>query len=141
MWRSWWEASWSSRISTWPCPPGWWGALLGLGALSVILVVADLGALLASGPGSPAFLAVNNGLMVVVVVGVANLWAQSGMKARDAAVLAGALTIYDAIFTTQLPLMTELFSRLADLPFGRCSPGRSVRTVAGWGSALATCCS
>jgi hypothetical protein len=42
-------------------------------------------------------------------VGAANLWAQSGMRARDAAVLAGALTLYDFIFTSQLTLMADLF--------------------------------
>jgi len=39
------------------------------------------------------------------------------MRARDAAILGGALTVYDLIATSYLPLMGELFERVADLPF------------------------
>jgi hypothetical protein len=56
-------------------------------------------------------------VLTLVTVALTNLWAQSGMKARDVAVLAGALTIYDVIATWQLPLTADLFRRLADLPF------------------------
>lgn len=83
----------------------------------VVLAACDLGAWLAFGAGSGPFLAVNDVLVVVAVIGVSNLWAQSGLKARDVAVLAGALTVYDFIFTTQLSLMTDLIGRLAGLPF------------------------
>jgi hypothetical protein len=83
----------------------------------IVLTMADIAALLRLGAESRPFIALNNALLVLAVVGVANLWAQSGLRARDTAVLAGALTIYDVIFTTQLPLMADLFHRLADLPF------------------------
>jgi hypothetical protein len=56
-------------------------------------------------------------VLIVAVVGVTNLWAQGGMRDWHAAVLAAALTIYDAIFTWGLPVMSGLFSRLAGLPF------------------------
>ena len=51
------------------------------------------------------------------VIGAANLWVQSGMKARDAAVLGAALVVYDFVATSLLPLMNDLIDRLAGLPF------------------------
>lgn len=84
---------------------------------TILLAGADL--LTAVLPGSrPAwFFAVNNVALVLSVVGVTNLWAQSGMKARDAAILGAALAIYDLIATSLLPLMNDLFTRLEGLPF------------------------
>jgi hypothetical protein len=46
-----------------------------------------------------------------------NIWAQSGMKARDAAILGAALIVYDFLFTSVLTVMRDLFIRLAGLPF------------------------
>ena len=63
------------------------------------------------------FFTVNNVVIVLSVVGVTNLWAQSGMKARHAAILGAALAVYDLIATSLLPLMNELFIRLEGLPF------------------------
>src|SRR2546421_8933977 len=48
-------------------------------------------------------------------MGITNLWAQSGMKARDTALLGILLALYDFIATVQLPLMGELVARLSDL--------------------------
>jgi hypothetical protein len=50
-------------------------------------------------------------------VGVTSLWAQSGIKARDVAVLGGVLALYDLIATSLLPLMIDLITRLASIPF------------------------
>jgi hypothetical protein len=87
--------------------------LAGPGALA--LLAADVAAALV--PGAPAVgLAVNNAVLVLAVVGVANLWAQSGLKARDAALLAGALALYDVVATAWLPLTDALLGRLAGLP-------------------------
>jgi hypothetical protein len=118
--------------------PSWLVAgLLALGALSalyfalepilrsrallwppVILAVAGEWAALARfGPTSTGYFLVNNAVLIVGVVGVANLWAQSGMKARDAAILGGALAVYDLVATSYLPLMGELFERVVELPF------------------------
>jgi hypothetical protein len=83
----------------------------------VVLAAADVGAALRFGGASTPFFAVNNAVLVITVIGIANLWAQSGMKARDLAVLGAALTIYDFVFTTQLPLMGDLFVRVAEFPF------------------------
>lgn len=81
------------------------------------LVVADVGAALIVGVPSGAFCVVNNLVMIAVTVGATNLWAQSGLIARDLAVLAGALAVYDFFFTSQLSLMADLFTRLSAIPF------------------------
>jgi hypothetical protein len=96
-----------------PFPVAGWAIWLGV----LTLVAADLASLLRFGPTSTAFAVVNNVALTVVAVGVANLWAQSGMKARDAAVLGGMLAVYDIIFTARLPLMHDLLGHLAGLPF------------------------
>jgi hypothetical protein len=85
--------------------------------VALLLLGADVGTNLHFGASSPAFFLVNNVVLVVAVVGVTNLWAQSGMKARDVAVLGGVLALYDLIATSLLPLMTDLSSRLASIPF------------------------
>jgi hypothetical protein len=118
--------------------PGWLvGAILALGTLGILqllldpvlrspwlvwpvalgLVGADVALAAQAGTASVAFLAVNDLVLALVVVGVTNLWAQSGLRARDLAVLAGALTAYDLIATSLLPLTEDLIARLAGLPF------------------------
>jgi hypothetical protein len=126
-------------------PPWFVGGLLAIGVLSalyfmwepvlrsrwaiwlatVLLAAADLAAALALGTTSAAFFAANNVVLTLVIVGLTNLWAQSGMKARDVTVLAGALAIYDVVATWQLPLMADLFSRVAGLPFAPMVAWRS----------------
>jgi hypothetical protein len=69
------------------------------------------------GATSAAFFALNNVMQILIVVGITNLWAQSGLKARDAAILAGVLIAYDYLFTSLLPLMDNLFNHLEGLPF------------------------
>lgn len=69
------------------------------------------------GARSPVFLIVNNIVQVMAVIGITNLWAQSGLKARDAAILGGALVVYDLVFTSFLPLMGDIFAQLEGLPF------------------------
>ena len=81
------------------------------------LIVADGGSAWRLGAASVAHQAINNVVMLIMVVGITNLWVQSGIRARDVALLAAMLTLYDFLFTTQLPLMTELFRRLAGMPF------------------------
>src|SRR5262249_48351819 len=72
--------------------------------IAVILLVADGVAALA-GTRQNAFFAVNNTVLLVMGVGTTNLWAQSGMKARDMALLGMLLALYDFIVTVQFPLM------------------------------------
>jgi hypothetical protein len=85
-------------------------------AVLVAAIAADVVIALTSGTGSNTFLAVNDAVLLLVVVGVANLWAQSGMKARDAAALAAGLAVYDFIATSQLTLMTDLIDKLSEVP-------------------------
>jgi hypothetical protein len=84
--------------------------------VAAVLVGLDLAAVRVLGADSPAFRAINDAVIVLGAVGAANLWAQAGMRARDLAILAAALMLYDFTATAQLPLMAELLGRLADLP-------------------------
>jgi hypothetical protein len=84
--------------------------------VALVLLAADIGVLLWYGPATSLFFAVNNIVLLVAIVGITNLWAQSGMKARDVAVLAGVLAIYDVIVTWQLTQTADLLSRLFGLP-------------------------
>jgi hypothetical protein len=96
------RASWGARL-VWP--------------LALALLAAAGAAALHPGVPAAAALAVNNAVLLLAVVGVTNLWAQSGLTARAAAGLAGALAGYDAVATTWLPLTDTLLGRLAGLPF------------------------
>jgi hypothetical protein len=96
---------------------------------AVGFVAADVAANLAAGAGSRVVLAVNDLELVVLAVVVANVLAQSGMRARDLTLLAGALAVYDVIATTQVSLMSDLVRRLATLPF---APLVAWRDGGGW---------
>lgn len=96
-----WEPLLSARWSTW--------------LVAVTLLVVDCGAAFL-GTRQNAFFAVNNTALLMMVVGMTNLWAQSGMKARDTALLGILLAPYDFIATVHLPLMDELLTRLSTLP-------------------------
>jgi hypothetical protein len=63
-----------------------------------------------------SFFVVNNLVLLILIVGIANLWTQSGVRARDMVILGIALAIYDFIATTQSPLMITLLDRLSSLP-------------------------
>jgi len=80
------------------------------------LLGADIWTQFQFGAMSNPFLLVNNTVLIIAIVGATNLWAQSGMKARDIAVLGGVLALYDLIATSLLPLTTDLFGRLASIP-------------------------
>jgi hypothetical protein len=91
-----------------------------LAGTDVALAAAGGGSGAASGPFrtmSRSFLLVNNLVLVLLIVGVANLWAQGGLKARDAAILSGGLAVYDLLATGLLPITGNLLGRLAGLPF------------------------
>lgn len=85
--------------------------------ITLLIIAATLGAWWRFGGTAPEFLFINNVVQVLSVIGISNLWAQSGMKARDAAVLGAALVVYDFLFTSVLPLMTDLFTQIDGLPF------------------------
>jgi hypothetical protein len=96
-----------------PVVPGRWTSWI----LAVIVLGADVAAAVRFPPPSPIFLLVNNFVLAVAVVGAANLWAQSGMNTRDAAVLGAALAVYDLIATSVLSTTNDLVDRLALMPF------------------------
>ncbi|MFB7594190.1 hypothetical protein [Streptomyces sp. NPDC056160] len=56
-------------------------------------------------------------LLAVAVVGVANLWAQSGMRSSHVAALAGALTCYDLVATTLTDVTGNFFEQVRGRPF------------------------
>lgn len=86
-------------------------------ALTLALGGAEAAAFLYLGADNPLHFALNNSIQLIAAITIANLWAQSGLTARDAAILSGALVVYDTLFTLLLPLMDELFAHLAALPF------------------------
>lgn len=77
---------------------------------------ADIALALTLGTQSNTFLVVNNAVLAIAVIGIANLWAQSGMRAVHVAAMALGLAVYDLIATLGLPLMTDLIERLNDIP-------------------------
>lgn len=117
-------------------------AILGIGALSLLYAVGEPlirarwalwltvlvleGADIATGLGHTGVSAwlVNDVLIILLVIGLANLWAQGGMSARALAVLAAFLTIYDLAATSWLPLTSRLTSELGSGPFA---------PLVGWG--------
>lgn len=118
--------------------PAWAAAgFLGLGMLSILsaalrpilparsvrwpvvvgILAADTALAVVRGAQSAQFTAVNDALLFVVVVGTANLWAQGGMKAKDLAVLAVGVTVYDVVATTGMSVMDHIARRLSAIPF------------------------
>jgi len=82
---------------------------------AALLCAADVAAYFAG--WSAAVLVVNDLTMILLTVGVANLWVQTGMKAAHVAGLAAALTVYDALATGMSSLTTDFVSRVEGLPF------------------------
>ncbi len=81
------------------------------------LTVADIVLAYRYGVVSTPTLVVNNLVLSGMVIGITNLWAQSGMKARDVVVLGAALIVYDYVATSVAGQMEEMILRLATLPF------------------------
>lgn len=106
--------------------------------LSVGAVATDVALALAVGTHSNAFLAVNNFVLAMAVIGIANLWAQSGMRAAHVASMAVGLAIYDLIATSGLPLMTDLLQRLDSIPLAPFMGWRAAgdELVVGFGDLL-----
>jgi hypothetical protein len=96
-----------------PLLPSRWAAWL----VALILVGVDAGALYLFGPASLAFFFANSTVHTVIIIGITNLWVQSGLKARDAVMFAGAIGAFDFIATAQTGLMRGVVNRLAGLPF------------------------
>src|SRR5688572_24623776 len=84
--------------------------------VTLSLIGADMVSGFALGTQHPLHQGINNVFVILSIISISNTWAQSGMKARDAAVLAGLLIVYDFIATSQHSLMGDLFARLQTLP-------------------------
>lgn len=89
-----------------------WMCLIGLLATDVWASIAD-----ADQQSIPIRFMVNDLLLILVIVSMSNMWAQSGLRARDAAVLGAGLAVYDLLFTAVLPITDDLIRRLAGVPF------------------------
>jgi hypothetical protein len=81
------------------------------------LAAADFDLDVVAGSESPALRVANGVLLALAVVGVANLWVQSGMRTRHLLVVTVALTAYDTLATAWSPLTFNLFNHLATGPF------------------------
>jgi hypothetical protein len=84
--------------------------------VAFFLLLADTAAVYLFSERHNSIFALNNLIVIVLVVGIANLWAQSGVKARDMVILGVALTIYDYFATALSPLMIILLDHLSNLP-------------------------
>jgi hypothetical protein len=87
-------------------------AALGIAALAV---AAEITAKLTG--HAHVMLIVNDALIVVAVVGVVNLWAQTGMSAAHVTALAVVLTAYDIAATWLGALTSDFLNKVATEPF------------------------
>ncbi|MEW1695414.1 MULTISPECIES: hypothetical protein [unclassified Streptomyces] len=84
-------------------------------AAAVALVAVTAGCALADLP--VAVTALTDVLLAVAVVGVANMWAQSGMRSAHAAWFAGTLCCYDLVATGLTSVMDRFAAQVMGLPF------------------------
>lgn len=69
-------------------------------------------------PGDPnVYTAVNDALIVLAVVAVANAWMQSGLRVRHLVVMALAIAAYDVVVTCRMTVTEAVFIRLDQRPF------------------------
>ncbi|MFI2610979.1 hypothetical protein [Kitasatospora sp. NPDC018619] len=90
-----------------PAPWSWAAALTATAATALAALTGHPGAARA---GSDLVIA-------AAVVGVANLWAQSGMRSTHTAALAAVLTGYDLAATTLTDTTARFFAQVQDRPF------------------------
>jgi hypothetical protein len=81
-----------------------------------LAMVADVACDVCLGPRHPAFVLINNPLLLALAGTAAALWVQGGLRARHAAVLTCAVAVYDLLATGLLPLTDALIARLASTP-------------------------
>ncbi|MFG2721187.1 hypothetical protein ACGFW5_23240 [Streptomyces sp. NPDC048416] len=93
-----------------PLCGGRWSWLLALGATALAVAVALTG-------HAVAVRVCTDVLLAVAVVGVANLWAQSGMRPVHVAAFAAVLTCYDLIATTLTRVTLDFVTQVQGRPF------------------------
>jgi hypothetical protein len=91
--------------------------LLGRARWIAVATLLTADALLVSIGSTPLADAANDALAVLAIAAIANVWAQSGMRACDAALLAAGLAVYDPVATSWLGLTGHLFTQIRSLPF------------------------
>lgn len=101
--------------------------------LILLLLGLDTTLSLWSGSESHLFEIVNNLLLIIIAVGLSNLWVQSGLKARDAAILGALLAIYDFFATSLNNFTGDLFQKFSGLPLSPLVEWRSGGVVLGIG--------
>lgn len=84
--------------------------------VALSLLFSDSVTVFLVGTKQNTFFAINNLILILLAVGIANLWAQSGVRARDLVALGLLLALYDFVATAQSPLMTSLLDRVSNLP-------------------------
>ncbi|WNI20493.1 hypothetical protein [Streptomyces sp. ITFR-16] len=92
--------------------------LIGAGRAWVLAVVAVASvAGCAFADRSLAVMVLTDALLAVAVVGVANMWAQSGMRSSHTAWFAGGLACYDLVATGLTSVMDRFATQVMGLPF------------------------
>jgi hypothetical protein len=81
------------------------------------VVAAEIGAAAIAADRSNALLLVNGAVLAAVIVGAASSIVKCGIQARDVAVLAGVLAVYDVVASSQLTLIDDLMVRASGRPF------------------------
>lgn len=61
--------------------------------------------------------AANDAVAILAITAIANIWVQSGIRTRDAMLLAAGLAIYDPVATSSLGLTGHLFRHITRTPF------------------------
>jgi len=86
---------------------------------AIALLAGDAGLSMAGATGvtHSIYLLTNDLALGIAVLGIANLYVQSGMRAVHVAVFAALLAVYDYIATAVLPTTVDLVNRLAGRPF------------------------
>ncbi len=96
--------------------------------MAVLLAGGEVALVLSGRASSALFVGLNDLVLLLLVVGVCNTWAQSGIRARDTVVFAIAVTGYDVVATGLMPTTLDFATRLQALPFA---------PMMGWGTGSA----
>jgi hypothetical protein len=100
---------------------------------SGVFIVADIGAAQIFGTKNNVFFLVNDLVILLVIIGISNLWVQSGIKARDVVLFSILLAIFDFFATALSPLTFTLFARLQSAPLTPALAWMSNGTILGGG--------
>ena len=80
-----------------------------------LLVAACIASAIAG--NATATTAVNDVMVIGAVVGVSNMWTQTGVTAGNMAGFAAILAVYDFLTTNVYPLTRDVLAKMANLPF------------------------